>query len=127
MRVLVTGSAGFIGQAVAAELAARGWETAPFDGPQSVLDPAALDLAVVGCDAVINLAGVLGTAETVGAEHHAAEVNILGALNVLDAAQAVPVVQIATGATRVSRTRTRSRSAARRTWPCPAPGGRGSR
>lgn len=95
----MTGSAGFIGQAVAAELAGRGWETAPFDAPRSVLSHAAVLAAVDGCDAVINLAGVLGTAEIIGAERYAAEVNILGALNVLDAAQAVgvPVVQIATG------------------------------
>lgn len=100
MRVLVTGSAGFIGRAVTAELAGHGWEMAPFDAPRSVLDSAELDSAVTGCDAVINLAGVLGTAETIGgAERYAAEVNVVGAVNVLDAAgrARIPLVQIATG------------------------------
>jgi nucleoside-diphosphate-sugar epimerase len=50
-----------------------------------------------GVDAVINLAGVLGTAETIGEEYEAAHVNILGALNVFDVFRNVPIVQIATG------------------------------
>jgi UDP-glucose 4-epimerase len=48
-------------------------------------------------DGVVNLAGVLGTAETIGEEYEAAQVNILGALNVFDAFRSVPIVQIATG------------------------------
>ena len=99
MRVLVTGSAGFIGQAVAAELAGRGWEMEPFDHPADVRHAAELDDAVDAVDAVINLAGVLGTAEIIGAEYEAAAVNVLGAINVLNAAgrAGVPLVQIATG------------------------------
>jgi UDP-glucose 4-epimerase len=100
MMVLVTGSAGFIGRAVAAELAGRGDEMVGFDWPAGdVRDRAAVRHAVAGADAVINLAGVLGTAEIIGAEYAATKVNVLGALNVLDAARAagVPVVQIATG------------------------------
>lgn len=99
MRVLVTGAAGFIGRAVAAELAGRGDVAVPFDLPATVLDPVAVDAAVGTVDGVINLAGVLGTAEIIGAERAAAEVNVVGALNVLDAAgqAGVPLVQIATG------------------------------
>jgi nucleoside-diphosphate-sugar epimerase len=96
---LVTGSAGFIGRHLTAELAGRGHTVLPYDMPRSVLDRASLREAMQQADAAINLAGVLGTAETLGAERRAAEVNVLGAVNVLDLAAAggVPVVQIATG------------------------------
>ena len=99
MRVLVTGSAGFIGHHVAAELHARGHELVPFDHPSNVLDNSHLDHVLRDCDAVINLAGQLGTAEIIGSERKAAEVNIIGAINVYDAAAAlgIPVVQIGTG------------------------------
>jgi UDP-glucose 4-epimerase len=100
MRVLVTGSSGFIGQHVCAELERRGHEAVPFDRP-------ALDIRFAGdvaqavhdAGAVINLAGMLGTPELFGSERAAAEVNILGALNVYDAAarRKIPVVQIGTG------------------------------
>lgn len=97
--VLVTGSGGFIGRAVVAELQARGHVAVPFDYPQTILSAFQLMEVIGGVEAVINLAGVLGTEETIGAEMRAVEVNILGALNVLDVAKdaGVPVVQIATG------------------------------
>jgi UDP-glucose 4-epimerase len=97
----VTGSAGFIGQHTAAELEARGHEVVPFDRPQDVGGYLVVDkaFAVHEPDAVINLAGALGTPELFGAERHAATVNILGALNVYIAAARlnIPVVQIGTG------------------------------
>lgn len=99
MKVLVTGSAGFIGKHVAAELRTRGHEPVPFDRPQSIMDFESLAGALADCGAVINLAGQLGTAEIIGSERDAAEVNVLGALNVYDAARdaGIPVVQIGTG------------------------------
>lgn len=99
MKVLVTGSAGFIGRAVKAELCRRGWEAVAYDLPHDVLDAHDLTFACGYADAVINLAGVLGTAEIIGSEARAAAVNILGALNVYEAAAAcgIPVVQIGTG------------------------------
>ena len=99
MKVLVTGSAGFIGSAVRAELQTRGDEMVPFDGTADVCDPAHLDSLPGDVGAVINLAGVLGTAELFGGERRAVEVNVLGALNVLDfaAERGIPMVQIGTG------------------------------
>lgn len=100
MRVLVTGSSGFIGKYVAVALHLRGDTVVPYDRPHcDVRDGDALDLAITGCDAVINLAGMLGTPELFGSEAAAAETNILGAINVYDAAAArkIPVVQIGTG------------------------------
>jgi nucleoside-diphosphate-sugar epimerase len=101
VKVLVTGSAGFIGQHVTAELKARGHTVVPFDRPQDIGSYLTVDkaFAVHEPDAVINLAGALGTPELFGAERHAAQVNILGALNVYTAAARlkIPVVQIGTG------------------------------
>jgi UDP-glucose 4-epimerase len=99
MRVLVSGSAGFIGRWVTAELERRGGTVIPFDRPHTVLDYPSLFAIARTADAVINLAGQLGTAEIIGSEKEAAEVNILGALNVYDAAAhcGIPVVQIGTG------------------------------
>jgi UDP-glucose 4-epimerase len=99
MRVLVTGSAGFIGSAVRAELQTRGMTMVGFDHPRDVCDRGAVREAVSEVDAIINLAGVLGTTELFSDEHRAVEVNIGGALSVFDAARkcVVPVVQIATG------------------------------
>ena len=100
MKVLVTGSAGFIGSAVRDELAARGHEMIPFDTAHgNVLDHMSLWTAIAQADAVINLAGRLGTSETFGEERDTAAVNIIGALNVADACQhfEIPMVQIGTG------------------------------
>lgn len=50
-------------------------------------------------DGIINLAGILGTQETVNNPYPSVEVNILGALNTLEAAReySLPYVQIAVG------------------------------
>ena len=100
MKVLVTGSAGFIGQHTVTELDRRGHTVIPFDRP-------ALDVTYWGhvidaaedAEAIINLAGKLGTPELFGSERHAVTANILGAVNTYDAAAklGIPVVQIGTG------------------------------
>jgi UDP-glucose 4-epimerase len=122
MRVLVTGSRGFIGSAVRRELESRGMECVPFDLPtKTILLEQDLWPAVAEAHAVVNLAGMLGTSELLQvdpasappslpggpgwlsrpcpAELAAADVNIIGAINVYDAAAhaGVPVVQIGTG------------------------------
>jgi UDP-glucose 4-epimerase len=99
MRVLVTGGAGFIGQAVKLQLEMRGHEMVTFDYPNDVISVPQVAMGVQDADAVINLAGRLGTSETFGAEYATAKVNILGAINVADACAkaGVPMVQIGTG------------------------------
>jgi nucleoside-diphosphate-sugar epimerase len=96
MRIMVTGSSGFIGRALAAEIARCGHELIPFDKPRDVRDFTAVDAENV--DAIINLAGMLGTPELFGSEAKAAEVNILGAIRVFDVARelGIPMVQIGT-------------------------------
>lgn len=105
MKILVTGSSGFIGRAVVDELTARGHEPILFDRDTPLGREISADVRILGslvravdqADAIIHLAGMLGTEETIGAEKQAVEVNILGTLNVLRAAGDRPVVLIGTG------------------------------
>jgi nucleoside-diphosphate-sugar epimerase len=107
MRVLVTGGNGFIGRATAAELEHRGHTPVIFDRHGSDLevilgdirDATAVTEAVAHVDGVIHLAGVLGTSETITNPRPAAETNIQGGLNVLEACTQykVPLVNIAVG------------------------------
>jgi UDP-glucose 4-epimerase len=99
MRILVTGGAGFIGSAVRRHLDTIGWEMVSFDAPYDVCNPRDVYDAVSGVDGVIHLAGILGTEETIDDAGQLVNVNIGGALNVLDACEhhRVPMVQIGTG------------------------------
>jgi len=99
MKVLVTGGQGFIGRYVCQELKDRGHQPVIFDRyhrrllpPASefflgdVTSPADCAEAFAHVDAFIHLAAVLGTQETIQNPTPAAHTNILGGLNMLDAA-----------------------------------------
>lgn len=114
--ILVTGGNGFIGRYVVEELQSRGyavtvldtkWCKPCLDGRErppdirlgDIRDATAVTEAVAHADGVIHLAGVLGTQETIDNPRPAAETNILGGLNVLEACAQydVPLVNIAVG------------------------------
>jgi UDP-glucose 4-epimerase len=97
MKVLVTGGAGFIGRYVVEELQARGYEPIIFDHYDrdnypcpvflgDVRDATAVTEAMSNVMAWIHLAAVLGTQETVQNPRPAAESNLMGGLNMLEAA-----------------------------------------
>jgi len=97
--IVVTGSRGFIGQAVTRALERRGRTVWGFDHPHDIRNRHALRDVLQEAEGVINLAGALGTTEIFGNERDAVSVNITGAINVFDAAaeRDIPVVQIGTG------------------------------
>lgn len=105
MKVGITGGQGFIGGHVAAELVKRGHEPIIFDRRGTpdflgdVTNLAHVHELAAHVDGVIHLAAVLGTQETALHPRPAAETNIFGALNLIDAALAnrVPVVNICVG------------------------------
>lgn len=110
MKVLVTGGAGFIGGYVVDALNGQGHEPLIFDhlgrggrGNEVFLgdirDATAVTEAMAHADSWIHLAGVLGTQETVRNPRPAVETNMIGAVNVLEAAAQydLPGVNIAVG------------------------------
>lgn len=108
--VLVTGASGFIGRHVVNALLAEGRHVLAFDrlgsGPEGanvflgdIRDVNAVTEAMAHAQSWIHLAGTLGTQETIKNPRPAAETNIIGGLNVLQAAAQykVPGVNIAVG------------------------------
>ena len=97
MKILVTGASGFIGTHTVAECLRQGHEVMAFDRKQNcsmegvvrflgdIRDRHAVNEAVAGCDAGINLAGILGTSENVDNPFPAIETNIFGGINFFDA------------------------------------------
>lgn len=83
MKVAVTGGKGFIGRAVVERLEIGGYIPVVLDRPDcDVRIPETLT-EIASCNAVIHLAGVLGTAELWESPERAIDVNVKGTLNVL--------------------------------------------
>jgi UDP-glucose 4-epimerase len=96
MRIGIVGGAGFIGGHVADVATERGHEVLIFDhkGRSSsghevmlgdVRDPTAMTELAAHVDGVIHLAACLGTQETILNPRPAAETNVMGGLNFLEA------------------------------------------
>ena len=97
MKVLVTGGAGFIGSYVVEKLIERGHDPVIFDHYNrgyypcpvilgDVRDDVAVTEAMAHVDSWIHLAAVLGTQETIANPRPAALSNLMGGLNMLEAA-----------------------------------------
>lgn len=112
----VTGGSGFIGSYVCKALRAEGYEVVVFDrwgkAPDGVTaflgdvrDQVAVTEFAAHVDGIIHLAAVLGTQETIANPRPAAETNILGTLNVFEAAAqyGLPLVNAAVGNARIGR------------------------
>lgn len=87
MKIALTGSAGFLGRAVQRLLEEQNHTVVGIDSRSGVdvRDADSVRTFVNGCDAVVHLAGVLGTAELFDDVSTAVEVNVGGTVNVLDA------------------------------------------
>lgn len=110
MKVLVTGGAGFIGRYVVEKLIERGHSPVIFDHYDrkdyevpvfigDVRDDVAVTEAMAHVDGCIHLAAVLGTQETIKNPRPAAHSNLMGGLNILEAAcqYNIPVCYIGVG------------------------------
>lgn len=98
MRALITGSQGFVGQYLRRELEANGYEVMGLDlqaGPDTLqvdlLDPEQLAGAVRSAkpDAVFHLAGQADVAKSWHLPQKTMEINVIGAINLMDAVRAV--------------------------------------
>ena len=87
-RIAITGGSGFIGTAVVEYIKEKGDEAQIIDRVhgQDILSENFVDY-LDGCDAVIHLAGKLGTDELFDDPYNAIDVNIKGALRVLQACE----------------------------------------
>lgn len=114
MKVIgVTGGSGFIGKYVRERLLADGYEVLVFDRTRhrneigegetffagDIRDATAVTEFAAHVDGIIHLAAVLGTQETISNPRPSVETNILGGLNVLEAANQydLPVVYAGVG------------------------------
>ncbi|MBP0592258.1 NAD(P)-dependent oxidoreductase [Paraburkholderia sp. LEh10] len=114
MRVLVTGGSGFLGAWIMRRLLARGIDCVAFDlrakphllealAPEraatvqwrtgDIAQRADVARALEGCDAVIHLAGIL-TPDCAANPVRGAQINLIGTLNVFDAARAAGLARV---------------------------------
>jgi UDP-glucose 4-epimerase len=95
MKILVTGGSGFIGRYVIEKLKSNGHEAAIYDiaPPKfkcdfyiegSMIQTGRLETAIKSCDAVMHLAGILGTSETLDYPIIPAKINIMGSLTLFE-------------------------------------------
>ena len=115
MKVGITGGQGFIGSWVAEELIRRGHSVLSLDHRVrthadnvmlgDVRDETAVMEFAAHVDGIIHLAAVLGTVETIDRPLPAAQTNIIGTLNVFEAASRynLPVVFAAVGNANIAR------------------------
>lgn len=102
MKVLITGGSGFLGSHIADAVSHAGHEAVIFDRRKSpwlqkgqsmivgdVLDAAAVRRAAESCDAVYHLAAVADIAEAMDHPRRTVDVNIIGTLNLLEAAREI--------------------------------------
>jgi len=96
MKILITGGSGFLGRNVCENLLKRGHEVVVYDIKEpafnvpeyccgNMLDKEKLWDCIKQSDAVMHLAGLLGTSETVNQPIEPAKVNILGSLSLFEA------------------------------------------
>ncbi len=86
MRIAVTGGSGFIGKATidyASNIGHTAWSVDHHNG-FDIMKPFQLDTGLQDADAVIHLAGMLGTSELFNFAEDAVDVNIKGALRILE-------------------------------------------
>ena len=111
MQALITGGAGFIGSNIAMELSGQGWGVRILDNLSSgyrgnldglavdfrhgdVRDAAAVADAVGGCDVVFHLAASVGNKRSIDDPIDDSSVNVIGTLQVLEAARKAGVRKI---------------------------------
>lgn len=99
MKILVTGGSGFIGEFMVSELQKEGHEVSILTNDKNynrsdllvvhgdITDRAAMQLIIPAYDQIYHLAGLLGTSELIEKSYEAAMVNIIGTINILDAAR----------------------------------------
>jgi UDP-glucose 4-epimerase len=101
MKVLITGGSGFLGSHIADAVTAAGHEAIIFDAAPSpylspsqtfiegdVLDEECVAAAVMGCEVIYHLAAVADINEAINTPRRTVEVNVLGTVNLLEAARA---------------------------------------
>lgn len=104
MKILITGGSGFLGSHVADAVSAAGHEAVVFDIKPSpwlradqtmkvgsVLDFQAVCEAMEGCQAVYHLAAIADINDAMNRPRDTVEINILGTLNMLEAARALKI------------------------------------